>query len=127
MERSVVQDYIAGEHLPAPQQDKRMPVRTVQTLMLAMVATVAFASPCHALLSEPLNQADRTRLILDGRAIDLQTLDRIQSRRNFQRQQQWYREQDRRLNRPQRPEVPVMRQDCAQPVILGKTFLENCR
>jgi hypothetical protein len=103
-----------------------MSVRTAPIVVLAMAVTMALAGPCHAFSTDPLNRGERTRLLLEGRQVDLQALNRIQGRRDFQRQQQQFREQDRRLNKPQQLEVPFIQQNCPQSV-LGNGFLNSCR
>ncbi len=81
--------------------------------LLAMTAAAILAGPGHAFTAEPLDAGQRTRIIQEGGARDLDALDRKQQRREFQQQQQnqqqQLRGQSRQLNQPQGLEVPVMR------------------
>lgn len=99
----------------------------VMKLMLPVMAAAAIAaSPVHALVNDPLTPSDRALLTLRGRVIDLQALERIERRRDFQQQQQYYRDLDRRTNqaRPPRPEIPQVRQDCPLRVF-GNNFISS--
>ena len=78
--------------------------RITKTTLLALTAAAILAGPGH---TAPLDAGQRARIIQDGG--DLQALDRIQQGREFQRQEQRFREQDRQSNQqPQRLEVPRM-------------------
>lgn len=91
----------------------RLPGRAIETIFLSMVvlAAAAVAVPAQTFSTDPLNRAERSRIIAPG---ELQALDRIQGRRDFQRQQQQYREQDRPRVEPQRLKIPRLQQGCQQ-------------
>ncbi len=71
------------------------------------------------------DQGRAHEMIINGRQLDVQALDRIQGRRDFQRQQQQFREHDRPLVRPQRLEVPRMKQSCRRR-LFGTKFRTDC-
>lgn len=102
----------------------RLPVRTVETVFLSLVVLIAavVAVPAQTFSTDPLNRAERSRIIAPG---ELQALDRIQGRRDFQRQQQQFREQDRPRIEPQRLKVPRLKQSC-QERISGNKFVTTC-
>jgi hypothetical protein len=93
-----------------------------------VAAVMIMASPARAFLLEPLTHAERTQLLLLGRTVDLQALDRIDRRREFQRQQQQLREEDRRMNQRASPrlDVPKLERNC-QLRIFGNRWLDKCR
>ena len=78
-----------------------------KTTLLALTAAAILAGPGH---TDPLNAAQRARILQATGALDVQALDRSQRRREFQQQQQQLREQDRQSNQRMLPlEVPVFR------------------
>ncbi|EHK52729.1 hypothetical protein [Allomesorhizobium alhagi] len=83
--------------------------RIAKTTLLALTAAAILACPGHA---DPLNPGQRNKIIQSAGKLDLalqQTLVAIQRRREFQQQQQRFREQDRQSNQqPQRLKVPLM-------------------
>lgn len=105
----------------------RLPVRPVETIFLSMVVLFAavVAVPAQTFSTDPLNRADRSRIVLNGAPGELQALDRIQGRRDFQRQQQQFREQDRPRIEPQRLKVPRLKQSC-QERVAGNKFVTTC-
>ena len=98
-------------------------------MLAALAAALLTVSPANALVTDPLTRSDRTLLQLRGRIIDLQALERIERRRDFQDQQQRYREDDRRMNQvpKPRPEVPRFQQNCQLRVFGYKRLNNNCR
>ena len=98
-------------------------------LLLAFATAMIMASPAGAFVTDPLTPSERTLLQLRGRIGDLQTLERAQRRRDFQDQQQLYRDLDRRINQlpKPRPEVPRMQQNCQLRVFGYKRLDNNCR
>lgn len=104
-----------------------MPVRIFKTIFLALAVSVAAGPVASAqtFSTDPLNRAQRNRIILHGAPGDVQAIDRIQGRRDFQRQQQQFREQDRPLVQPQRLEVPRMKQNCRLR-LFGSKLLSTC-
>lgn len=127
MERGGELHYISHEGASPGTQESEMPrlVRTTKAIVLAIAAATALAGSARAFSTDPLNRGERTRMIINGRQLDVQALDRIQGRRDFQRQQQQFREQDRPLVRPQRLEVPRMKQSCRQR-LFGTKFRTGC-
>jgi hypothetical protein len=105
----------------------RLPIRAVETIFLSIVVLVAavIAAPAQPYSTDPLNRAERSRVILNGAPGELQALDRIQGRRDFQRQQQQYREQDRPRIEPQRLKVPRLQQGCQQR-LTGNRLVTTC-
>ena len=78
-----------------------------KTTLLALTAAAILAGPGH---TDPLNAAQRARILQATGVLDVQALDRSQRRREFQQQQQQLREQDRQSNQRVLPlEVPVFR------------------
>lgn len=104
-----------------------MPARALKTILLAaaVAAVAGSVASAQTFSTDPLNRAERNRIILYGAPGDVQAIDRIQGRRDFQRQQQQFREQDRPLVRPQRLEVPRMKQNCRLR-LFGSKFLSTC-
>jgi hypothetical protein len=102
----------------------RLPVRAVETILMSMVvlAAAAAAAPAQTYSTDPLNRAERSRIVAPG---ELQALDRIQGRRDFQRQQQQFREQDRPRIEPQRLKIPRLKQSC-QERLSGNKFVTTC-
>ncbi len=94
----------------------------------AVAAVMIMASPASAGLLDPLTRAERTQLLLLGRTVELQAIDRIDRRREFQRQQQQLREEDRQINQRASPrlDVPKMGRRC-QLRIFGNRWLDKCR
>ncbi|GLS34169.1 hypothetical protein SAMN04488498_10937 [Mesorhizobium albiziae] len=106
----------------------RLPVRTAWTIFLAaatmMAAVVSTSAQTYS--TDPLTRAERNRVILNGQPGTLQSIDRVQGMRDFQRQHQQFREQDRPLVQPQRPRVPRMKQQDCRPRLFGNKFLSPC-
>jgi hypothetical protein len=102
----------------------RLPVRAVETILMSMVvlAAAAVAAPAQTYSTDPLNRVERSRIVAPG---ELQALDRIQGRRDFQRQQQQFREQDRPRIEPQRLKIPRLKQSC-QERLSGNKFVTTC-
>ena len=86
------------------------PLSTMSNMLLLAFATaMIMASPAGAFVTDPLTRSDRIYHQLRPPVGTLPTLERAERRRDYQYQQQRYREQDRRMNqvpRP-RPEVPI--------------------
>jgi hypothetical protein len=97
-------------------------------MLSALAAAMISAGPAHALVNDPLTYSDRTLLTITGQIPLLGALERRDSRRAFQQQQQIYREQDRLMNQVPvpRPEVPVIQQKCPLRVF-GNHFVSNCQ
>lgn len=102
----------------------RLPVRTVETIFLSIIVLVAaaVAVPAQPYSTDPLTRAERSRIVAPG---ELQALDRIQGRRDFQHQQQQFREQDRPRIEPQRLKIPRLKQSC-QERLAGNKFVTTC-
>ena len=79
-----------------------------KTTLLALTAAAILAGPGH---TDPLNAAERARILQGTGVLDVQALNRSQRRREFQQQQQQQlREQVRQSNqRVLTLEVPVFR------------------
>jgi hypothetical protein len=97
-------------------------------VLLALAAAMIAAGPARASFNDPLTMSDRTLLTLQGRTIELQALERRDSRRAFQQQQQQYRDEDRRMNQAPSPrqELPQIRSNCKLR-IFGNRWLDKCR
>jgi hypothetical protein len=97
-------------------------------MLLVLTAAMITTGPAHSLVTDPLTPSDRSLLAIQGRIIELQTRERWERRRDFQQQQQYYREQDRLRNQAPLPrsDVPVMRQRCPLRVF-GNHYVSNCQ
>lgn len=78
---------------------------TMTRLVLAMIAALFLVVPASA--AENDTSADR-EVKNRARLEELQALEAIQKRREFQLQQQQYREQDRQVIQPPPLDVPIM-------------------
>ena len=79
--------------------------QTTKTTLPALAAAAILVGPGH---TDPLDAGQRARIIQGAGEADLQALDRIERGRDFQQQQQRFREHDRQSNqRPLQLDVPV--------------------
>jgi hypothetical protein len=91
----------------------KIPVWTMRTLL---ACSVLFAG---SLASAESNTYERMQNQLTSRrtGIDVRTLDQRQQRQNYQIQQQWNREDERRTaTEPMQLRVPTMRPSCQLPI-----------
>jgi hypothetical protein len=97
-------------------------------MLPVLAAAMVMAGPAHALVTDPLTPIDRSLLVITGHTEELQLRERWERRRDFQQQQQYYREQDRIINQAPLPraEVPMIRQNCPLRVF-GNHFVSNCQ
>ena len=104
------------------------PVRTIEAIFVsaAMLIVAAPSASAQTYSTDPLTRAERNRVILNGQPGTLQSIDRVQGMRDFQRQQQQFREQDRPMVQPQRQKVPRMKQQNCRPRLFGNKFLSAC-
>jgi hypothetical protein len=100
--------------------------RNVKTILTGAIAALALAGPAASL--DVLSGQDRAILRNQGRVQDLQILENRQIRREFQLEQRFNRELDRRSLRQQRvnPEVPRMQPSC-QIDTSGSRWARACR
>ena len=103
-----------------------MPAYRTNLFLTAAMALLFLPGPAQS--AELLNGLDREALVRAGRIDELHILESRQRRREFQLQQQLYREQDRAVVRPRSRalKVPVMPRNC-QIQLFGNSVLRTCR
>ncbi|RUM99828.1 hypothetical protein EET67_02795 [Pseudaminobacter arsenicus] len=74
-------------------------------LTMAAMAMLVLAAPASAADNDPPTER---QIKNRARPEDLQALEAMQKRREYQQQQQIYRELDRPITQPPRLEVPIM-------------------
>ncbi|AZO61176.1 hypothetical protein EOA75_14285 [Mesorhizobium sp. M1A.F.Ca.IN.022.07.1.1] len=97
--------------------------RLSAALIAAALSTAALLGAASYASAQVVIPTDRNALIQHN---ELQALRNQLQRRQFQQQQQLYREQDRQIVPKARPEVPIVKQNC-QSQVIGTTISRVCR
>lgn len=99
-----------------------------KTMAGLMTAAMLIAGGGPALAIDLPDQPDRNQLVREGRFNELQILQQRQARRDFERQQQQFRQQDRKAaDQPMDLKVPRYQGGCQLP-LNGNAYLRgNCR
>ncbi|WP_366663874.1 hypothetical protein [Mesorhizobium sp.] len=92
-------------------------------MIAAALSTAALLGAASYASAQVVIPTDRNALIQHN---ELQALRNQLQRRQFQQQQQLYREQDRQIVPKARPEVPIVKQNC-QSRVIGTTISRVCR
>lgn len=104
-------------------------MRKLMTTMAAMMTAALLIGSAGQAFAQPIDQQDRNQLARDGQLNELQILQQRQARRDFQKQQQRFLEQERKAaDQPMDLKVPRYQGGCQLP-LNGNSAMGggNCR